>query len=159
MSGKQQLLLDIIRDDVGQILEEPRGSNWGIAVKGILATVGITFPAPWCAAYVCDRLKKAGIDGPRTGWSPSIAEWYRARDKLQIGGEPEPGWIFHIFYHNLRRIGHVGFVENYDFKGKLVTTIEANTNLDGSREGYGVFRRFRPLGSIRSFGKAVTACD
>jgi hypothetical protein len=148
-------LLCLIRDDVGRVLEEPKGSNWGAAVKAILGTVGIITPAPWCAAYVCDRLKKAGIEGPMSGWSPSIAEWYRSRGRLQIGGVPRPGWTFHIYFSSLHRIAHVGFVESYSERRALVTTIEANTNLDGSRDGYGVFRRVRPANGIRSYGKTI----
>jgi hypothetical protein len=35
--------------------------------------------------------------------------------------------------------GHMGLIEKV--QGSLLTTIEGNTNLNGSREGIGVFRR------------------
>jgi hypothetical protein len=43
--------------------------------------------------------------------------------------------------------GHTGFIEKIE--GGLLTTIEGNTNNNGSREGVGVFRRkARTINSI-----------
>ena len=146
---KRDKLLSIIAEDVDSILEEPRGSNWGRAVKSLLAYVKISFPAPWCAAYVCDRLDKAGLDNPVTGWTPGVLSWYSKRGRA--GVKPAPGYLFFLYYPSLRRVGHVGFVESV--KGDTVTTIEGNTNTDGSREGYAVCRRKRKLSTIHTFAQ------
>jgi hypothetical protein len=42
----------------------------------------------------------------------------------------------------MKRIAHVGFIDG--LKGKFVSTVEGNTNAQGSRDGNGVFRRLRP---------------
>lgn len=148
----QDKLIAQLTADLNTLVEQPRGSNWGAAVKSCLNFVGIDFPAPWCAAYVCQRLADAGIPGPNTGWSPSFVLWFKQRNLLQYGNYPKPGWTFHIYYPSLGRVGHVGFVLNCQPLKRQINTVEANTNLDGSREGYGVFSKTRPLSSIHSFG-------
>jgi hypothetical protein len=45
--------------------------------------------------------------------------------------------------------GHTGFVEK--ISNGIVYTIEGNTNEDGSREGYEVAKRERPLSSFYGF--------
>ena len=51
------------------------------------------------------------------------------------------GLVFGIYFPELKRIGHCGFVEMV--RGEWVQTIEGNTSPDGGREGIGVFRRLR----------------
>lgn len=148
----QLKLLAQLKADLDTLVEEPRGSNWGAAVKSCLNYVGIDFPAPWCAAWASQKLSDAGIPGPRTGWSPSFVAWFKSRGLLQYGGYPKSGWTFHIYYPSLMRVGHVGFVWDYNFELRRITTVEANTNKDGSREGYGVFMKQRFVKDIHSFG-------
>lgn len=56
------------------------------------------------------------------------------------------GQVFGIYYSNLKRVGHVGFIEKVD--GGTITTIEGNTNGGGSREGDGVYRKIRRLSQM-----------
>jgi hypothetical protein len=56
------------------------------------------------------------------------------------------GLVFGIYFPDLKRIGHCGFVEGV--RGEWVQTIEGNTGPEGSREGIGVFRRLRHKRSI-----------
>jgi hypothetical protein len=58
----------------------------------------------------------------------------------------KPGHVFGIYYTNLKRVGHVGFIEKID--GGSATTIEGNTNGGGSREGDGVYRKIRRLSQM-----------
>jgi hypothetical protein len=60
--------------------------------------------------------------------------------------KPKPGDIFGIYYTNLKRIAHVGFIDEWD--DKQIITVEGNTNEAGSNEGDGVYRKRRPIASI-----------
>jgi hypothetical protein len=62
-----------------------------------------------------------------------------------------PGTIMGIYFDHLKRIGHCGIVVGV--KGDLVVCVEGNTNVNGSREGTGVYLRMRHLRSIRLFSE------
>lgn len=59
---------------------------------------------------------------------------------------PRKGDVFGIYFPDKKRIAHVGFVDSWD--DKYVITVEGNTNEAGSREGDGVYRKRRLVGSI-----------
>ena len=96
---------------------------------------------------------------------------------------PRIGDLFGIWYANLGRIAHVGFVDCTNpsthnraqqhekppnattpriniippsHSGAYITTVEGNTNDNGSREGIGVFRKYRPLKSIKYIARWTT---
>jgi len=50
------------------------------------------------------------------------------------------------YFPDKKRIAHVGFVDSWD--DKYVITVEGNANEAGSREGDGVYRKRRLIGSI-----------
>ncbi len=56
------------------------------------------------------------------------------------------GDVFGIYFANLKRIAHVGFVDEWG--DKQIITVEGNTNEAGSGEGDGVYRKRRPISSI-----------
>lgn len=143
-----ETVLDIASSQVGE-QEEPIGSNWGPVVQAYLASVGITFPAPWCMAFVywCfnEAAKMMSVANPvyKTGG----VMMQLAKSKSKIVKKPQPGDVFIMeFGHGL---GHTGIVESIN--GNVVNTIEGNTNDDGSREGYEVARRTRKISSIAAF--------
>lgn len=70
-------------------------------------------------------------------WSQKVSE---QKEK------PRPGDVFSLYYKNLGRIGHTGIVESWG--ETYVTTIEGNTNEDGSRDGDGVWRKKRLIKTI-----------
>lgn len=59
---------------------------------------------------------------------------------------PQKGDVFGIYFNNVKRIAHAGFVDEWG--DKYVITVEGNTNEAGSREGDGVYRKRRPISSI-----------
>ena len=122
----------------------PRGSNKGPEVNKYLASVSINFPAAWCTAFVYWCHEQAGISGvPKTGGALDM--WNKA-PKNRVT-HPQPGDVVIFDYGGGK--GHTGIIEAVD--GDTLTTIEGNTNDDGSREGYEVARRQRSAGGAKGF--------
>jgi hypothetical protein len=132
--------------------EAPRGSNWGPEVKIFLASVGITFPASWCAAFVywtVEQVFKARkIPNPLTKTGGVLALW-NSTPKAMKFSKPQSGDIFIMDFGSGH--GHTGFVDTVT--GDRFTTIEGNSNDEGSREGYEVCRKpnGRPISSCKGF--------
>lgn len=135
--------LEIAKSQIGQE-EKPRGSNWGHPVQDYLASVGINFPASWCAAFMywcfSKAAKELGVPNtvPKTG---GVLHLYQDADGVyRVKGKPQVG---NMFIMDLGKgLGHIGIIESIDPDGTL-NTIEGNTNDTGSREGYEVARRKR----------------
>lgn len=149
--------LEVAISQIGK-QEIPRGSNWGDDVKKYLASVGINFPASWCMAFIywCFEEAKVRIDVGNPGQSILInplektggvlTQWREIRPEYKFK-TPMAGDIF-IQDHG-HGLGHTGIVESVE--GNNIHTIEGNTNDTGSREGYEVCRRVRPIGSCIGF--------
>ena len=135
-------LAAILEKEVG-VREDPIGSNDGIRVREYLRSAGILEPSPWCAAFVHWGCQKAGIEG-YGAWTPS---W--VKPSLEIEDPCRDAWGL-VFYPKIGRFGHI-FVVTQVFDNGMIETIEGNTNTDGSREGTGVFRRFRQAEAHRYF--------
>ncbi len=156
MTPLQYAILEIGKQEI------PKGSNWGPHVQKYLASVGITFQASWCMAFVywCVEMAKVrvpdgtgGLQNPliKTGgvlkqWN-KIELWNRLNKKQYKFTTPKIGDIFIMDFGN--GLGHCGFVEMVN--GDQIHTIEGNTNDTGSREGYEVCRRIRKVGTCRGF--------
>lgn len=126
--------------DVLKVKEEPKGSNSGPWVDAYLGAAGIDFPAPWCASFITYLLKECGYkDIPKHPAAViSWAKWAKATKRITT--LPQRGDLF--FYLNKDGTGHIGIVLEVFPDGRM-RTIEANSNDDGSREGYEVCRRVR----------------
>jgi len=134
-------ILAIARKELG--VRELTGKNDGVQVERYLAYVGLKKGNPYCAAYVSWVYGQAGYIAPRTGWSPALFPASR-----QVASAV-PGTVFGIWFPSLKRIAHCGFVER--LQGDFIQTIEANTNVEGSREGDGVYRRLRHKRTISKY--------
>lgn len=132
------LLVKIAQGELG--LREKTGRNDGERIAEFLITVGLKKPEPWCAAFISWVFAEAGFDQPRSGWSPDLFPVSRlARSAL-------PGNVIGIYFPEKKRIAHVGLIEKED--GDWLVSLEGNTNLTGSREGDGVYRKRRHRKSI-----------
>ena len=127
-------------------------SNWGPKVASFLRETGITFPAPWCAAFtfaIIDRTCRAlHVANPviKTAYCPTVEHWadeHEILHQVERGGRPERGDLF--LYRSGGRAKHIGFVSGFRPGGHTFASIEGNTNLGGSPEGIGVFARTRPV--------------
>jgi peptidoglycan hydrolase-like protein with peptidoglycan-binding domain len=147
----RDLVIDIAASQIG-VLEEPRGSNRGPEVDIYIRTTGLDPAAdsyPWCVCFlywVFDQAAKVkGIPNPLPKTAGVISLWNLGRrTEAQVVRKSEataqnvkPGMIFHLDLGNGK--GHAGLV--IGVAGDQIITIEGNTNLGGSRDGYGVFRR------------------
>jgi hypothetical protein len=126
--------------------EIPLGSNWGPHVRKYLQSVGLDFPAAWCAAFVywcfAQAAKEMGIPNPvpKTGGVLNMWRLADAKNKMKATIEPQRGDIFIMDYG--KGLGHEGIVEKKD--ATFVYNVEGNTNDSGSREGIEVTRKQRP---------------
>lgn len=132
-SRARRLLVKIAQGELG--LREKTGRNDGKRIAEFLARVGLKQPEPWCAAYISWVFSEAGFEKPRSGWSPALFPVSRlARSAL-------PGNVIGIYFPEKKRIAHVGLIEKQD--GDWLLSLEGNTNLSGSRDGDGVYRKRR----------------
>jgi|SRR5215469_2079551 len=147
MSAITDEALKVAQSQVGQ-MENPLGSNWGHPVQDYLATTGIDEPAAWCMAFQYSCFNQAasvlGIVNPLTKTASVSHAWqvaYPYHKSTNIDGfKPQPGDVFIMLFK--AGGGHTGIVESVGDDGTL-HTIEGNTDLNGSPEGIGVFRRIR----------------
>lgn len=134
--------------------EEPKGSNRGVRIDAWLDTVGSPLGSPWCAAFVWSMgLQATGRPlwpVRMSGRVQTIVEhaereaWF-TKDPLHA----RTGDLAVFWYPALNRYGHIGIVESVA-TGRVIT-IDGNTAPDAAagsaadREGYGVFRKNRPV--------------
>lgn len=87
-------LRDIYLAELG--VREASNHNDGSRVEEYLHCVGLKKGSPWCAAYVCFCLGKAGIRNPRSGYCPNLFPagkviWERKfkveGSELRVGGQ------------------------------------------------------------------------
>jgi hypothetical protein len=128
-------------------VRERTGKNDGLAVEKYLKYVNLSKGHPWCAAFLSWVYGQQGFKVPKSAWSPALFPASRLTLK------PLPGDVMGIYFPELKRIAHVGLVES--MHSDWVYTIEGNTNVSGSLEGDGVYRRMRHLKSIRSFSNWI----
>ena len=147
------------------------GYNSGKRVEEYLRYVNLGRGQPWCAAFICWVYGQAGIENPRSGWSPKLFPlakiiWSKAYayPTRQITGNRQPdsyrvttprtGDIFGIFFPEKNRIAHAGFIDQWG--ETWLITVEGNTNIAGSREGDGVYRKRRLVKSIYLVARYIT---
>lgn len=129
------------------LTREATNHNDGLAVERYLIYTGNKKGEPWCASFVSWVFGKAGYPSPRTAASAALFPLARRKEIPLVAD------VFGIYFSKLGRIGHCGLVEKDD--GNWITTIEGNTNLAGSREGDGVYRKRRHRRTIKYFADWV----
>lgn len=143
------------------IVREATGNNDGFEVERYLNFVGQEAGAPWCAAFTSYNLHAVGIEkpiNPVSAWAPSFSNryvvWSQARVKAKTALSPQTGDCFTLYYPNLGRIGHVGFIVGSI--GQSYVTIEGNTANGGTREGSGVHSLKRAKSKVYSVSNYIT---
>lgn len=129
-------------------VRELTGKNDGKQVEKYLRSVGLGKGYAWCAAFVKWCFDSAGVKTTITAWSPSAENKNNYVYRQSSIKKPiQQADVFTIYFSNLKRIGHTGFVTKR-FGTNSIQTVEGNTNSAGSREGDGVYVKIRPLSSI-----------
>lgn len=145
-------------EEARQVREVPPGSNRGPDVEAYLHSTGLGGGHSWCAAYVywCfeQAARQLGRANPLFKTAGCLAHWSGAPSKgarrinaSAAKADPavlQPGMIF-IMDHG-GGLGHTGLIESVT--GGIMTTLEGNSNVGGSREGIGVFRLTRKVNSV-----------
>lgn len=146
-SDPREVLHTIYSKEIG--VREKTNNNDGERVAEYLRYTGLPAGYAWCAAFVSWTFGQAGFKEPKTAWSPSLFPSKKLiwnRGPVKDHQLPQAGDVFGIYFSNLKRIAHAGFVKEWG--DKYVITVEGNTNDAGGREGDGVYRKRRPVGSI-----------
>jgi hypothetical protein len=153
MSLQTDALIAEARRYVG-VVEEPKLSNRGLCIDYWIHECGLDPKGgyPWCAAFIGQVGRQAlghAWPVPRTASCTAIAAW--AEQAQRLVPAPQPGNLFLLWEASLvpARYGHVGIVT--EVGAQDFDTIEGNTNPGGSRDGFGVFVRRRPLGGRTRF--------
>ena len=136
-------LIDVARSQIGYREGRNNDSKFG-------RWYGMNHDA-WCAMFVSWVFTRAGEPLPeiqgRKGFA-KVAEGFRwARAHRRLAKTPRVGDIFLLSHGGAR--GHTGIVTRVHDDG-TVTTIEGNTNNDGSRNGNGVYERTRTVASVNA---------
>jgi hypothetical protein len=142
---RRERLVSIARSQIG--VKEATGHNDGARVEAYLAVTKLKKGNPWCAAFVSWVFAKVGFTKPRTAWSPDL--FPLARQTLT----PKPADVLGIYSIKLKRIAHAGIVERR--QNNWIISIEGNTNVEGSNDGDGVYRKWRHVRTIAKFADWV----
>lgn len=125
-------------------VRERTNHNDGPWVEAILRVTGNQKGDPWCCAFVSFVLciVNGGTNPlPMTASCQALREYAAAHGMLTT--EPDAGDVF-LLLNGEGHAHHTGFVAS-QISGGVFSTIEGNTNDDGSRDGYGVFARQRTV--------------
>lgn len=140
-------------------VRELTGKNDGIQVEYYLQSVGLGKGYPWCAGFVKWCYLKADVKEAKQINAMALSvnnrtRWVYANNKFIQ--EPSPGDAFTLYYPHLKRIGHTGFYDGRQ-NTHIYKTVEGNTNSAGSREGDGVYRKYRSFKSTYSINRWITS--
>lgn len=107
--------------------EWPAGSNWG-PIKKFLQSIGLGPGNPWCAAFVCWVLRKAGYTGPLPtypGWVDSWVEMARKHGCLKDVNASKLGdlWVWHF---RSDKTAHISFCDDTNMKDPEADGLDGN---------------------------------
>lgn len=154
IAGEREKVVQNYTNFIG--IREATGNNDGKEVAMFLMSTGLDEGYAWCAAFVNYCLEQAGVKTVKSAWSPS---WFPTQYVIYQRGkhmtmQPQPGDVFGIYFEKKKRIAHVGFIHQWS-NGAGMVTVEGNTNEAGSREGDGVYRKFRLKSQIYSISNWI----
>lgn len=133
-------------------VREATGRNDGKEVEKYLRSVGLGKGYAWCAAFVKWCFDHAGVKTTINAYSPTAQSnrllWFKGK----LLAEPAPGDVFCLYFPSMKRIGHTGFYDGR-LNSSLFRTVEGNTNDAGSREGDGVYRKYRSFKATYSISR------
>lgn len=161
-------LIELATHEVGT--QEVGGNNRGPRIQQYQAATWLKpAPWPWCAAFICwivrewllsspEACERLGLKSkrkiewwrPRTAGAFDFERWARG-NRIRVLGPRAIAKAGDIVVFNFSHIGLV--VKDQVAPATTIETIEGNTNSKGTRDsksGDGVWRKRRPVSSIRS---------
>lgn len=141
-------------------IKEKTNHNDGREVEMVLASCNLGKGYPYCAATINWTFKQCGI---KTGvvnpaYSPN---WFTNKEVItykkswrRMDYKSKKAQIFGLYFSNLGRIAHVGFIISETITDYI--TFEGNTNIAGSREGDGFMKKRRSKSSIHIIADYLT---
>jgi hypothetical protein len=139
--GRVTLVSELYTKELG--VRELTGNNDGKRVQEYLKSTGLQGNYAWCGAFVNFVLKSANVT-PRAKAPAQARSWFNS-NVIETDRAAKAD-LFALYYAHLKRIGHVGFID--DVTDSSFITVEGNTNEAGSREGDGVYRKRRMKRSV-----------
>lgn len=131
-------------------VREATGKNDGPEVEKYLRSVGLGKGNAWCSAFVHWCMKEAGLPNKINAWSPTA---HNPKNIIYMAGklreEPKAGDVGTLYYSKLKRIGHAYFYHER-LNSTVYKSVEGNTNEAGSREGDGVYMKYRSFNATYS---------
>lgn len=149
----REQLVKTAETEVG--VREATGNNDGQRVEQYLAVSGFGKGFAWCAAFCAWVFKECGIPTTRSAWCP---DWFPSSKVVYFRGgkqnqQPRPGDVFGLWIPAKNRVAHQGII--IAIEGDELTTVEGNTNTAGSREGDGVYKKFRLLSQVSKVSRWI----
>jgi LysM repeat protein len=132
------------------------GGHWNNKEKYANEVPGMAWVSaggyPWCALFVSWVALKAGVSDlyPRSASCAYGVNWFRQKGRFS----EYPAVGAQVFFGPGGGT-HTGLVVGYD--ATTITTVEGNTNTDGSPEGNGVYLRKRDRKSANTYGYGLPA--
>ena len=152
-SLSQSCVVETYKSQIG--VREATGHNDGKQVEAYLKSVKLGKGYAWCAAFVKWTFDQCGI---KTTINAMALSTHRKGHFVYNKGvkykEPQAGDVFTLYYPKLKRIGHTGFFDK-EINDKIFRTVEGNTNSAGSREGDGVYVKYRSYKATYSINRWV----
>lgn len=149
------LTLVVAIDQREENIHEEGGDNHGARVNWYQEEGGSGDGTPWCADFVNWCAKFAAdileIDSPledvsNQAYVQSYVDHFAAQGMTtKRPSKVEPGYLFALWFPGLNRYGHIGFVKSIDMAAWTFTTVEGNSNDEGSREGKEVCSNTRAI--------------
>jgi len=159
-------MVRLAKEEIG--VEEVDGTNCGPRVDEYKAATWLDSDVgwPWCAAFICWLVREAIKDQdvsfkrPQTAGAWDFENWAKKqKDKGVVLYKPV-GEVLNVSVDEkpyvragdivVFRFSHIGLAIGEPTNNGFVSTIEGNTNGEGSREGGAVLEKSRRLSSIRS---------
>lgn len=164
-------LVDLALAEVG--IREEGGNNRGPRIREYQAATWLKpAPWPWCAAFICWLIgqwiklpavrealslrndKQVENWRPRTAGAFDFERWARSQ-KLTVLPRTAKARAGDIVIFSF---SHIGIVIKDQGTSPTIETVEGNTNGAGTRDstsGDGVWRKRRPVSSVRSFIRLI----
>ena len=142
-------VLRVAKAEIGYHEGKDSAGNWNNVQKYSPGVPGLEWSQgqPWCCTFCAWVALKAGVANlfPRTASCSDAVAWFKQQNRWS----DYPAIGAQVFY-GPGGGSHTGIVVDYD--ADTITTVEGNTNNNGSAEGDGVYLKKRLRRDVNTFG-------